>query len=98
MLLFCSCLVPDTGFLLCFPWLISLVQKIQISSGGKKRTLKKKKIKLQVFYAKPCIWDKSRADTMDSAVWTDTQEGKPGEVGVVSAENSQGQVDKVSSY
>lgn len=43
MLLFCSCLVPDTGFLLCFPWLISLVQKIKISSRERKE-LKKKKI------------------------------------------------------
>lgn len=42
MLLFCSCLVPDTGFLLCFPWLISLVQKIKISSRERKELKKKK--------------------------------------------------------
>lgn len=36
MLLFCSCSVPDTGFLLCFPWLISLVQKIMILPKGRK--------------------------------------------------------------
>lgn len=65
-----SRVVPDTGFLLCSR-LISLVQKIQISSGGRKEWKKKKK--LQVFYAKACIWDKSRADTMDSAVWTDAR-------------------------
>lgn len=45
MLLFCSCSVPDTGFLLCFPWPISLVQKIKLSSGGKEI----KPNKLQVF-------------------------------------------------
>lgn len=49
MLLFCSCLVPDTGFLLCFPWLISLMQKIKISSRGKKRITQTNKIKLKVF-------------------------------------------------
>lgn len=46
MLLFCSCSVPHTGFLLCFPWLISLVQKSMIPSRGKKGIFNKVKHKV----------------------------------------------------
>lgn len=40
-------------------------------------------IKLQVFQAKACVWYKKQADTMDSAIWTDTQPVKTNKVTAV---------------
>lgn len=81
-LLFCSCLVPDTGFLLCFPLLIGLVQKIKISSGGKKRICKNQTIRC--FKLKPAFGIKAK-HTMDSALRTAIQDMKTNKVTPVSS-------------
>lgn len=61
MLLFCSCSVPDTGFLLCFPWLNQSSANDYNFIRGKEKNIFKAKLK--VFPAKTCIWGRSQADT-----------------------------------